>query len=124
MHLVYIVTVRHDYIGESKLAAEPLMIEALAGHIVKLENASIAINQFNPQTGQTGVNQLPLIRGKFWAENISINPKYIIDCRTIPKNSPLRKSYKKSWEEARAQNSGISLVKHMPTDLPPTMSLN
>ena len=129
MHLVYITTLKQDFIGESEIAAEPLMrrvCEADApvlGDAIKLEKASIAMNMIDQQ-GRHALNQRPFISSDWFTANLMINPKYIVDIRSIGKDSPLRKIYKQAWKKASAENSGITLVKAMPQNLPPTPNMN
>ena len=131
MHLVYISTLKQDFIGESEIAAEQLM-GVVVGKLyreheeqdyIKLENVSIAMNMMDQQ-GRHALNQRPFISSDWFTANLMINPKYIIDIRSIGKDSPLRKSYKQAWKKASAENSGITLVKAMPQNLPPTPNIN
>jgi len=124
MHLVYITTLKQDFIGESEIAAAPLMEQAVSGNLpIKLEKASIAMNMIDQQ-GRHALNQRPFISSDWFTANLMINPKYIIDIRSIGKDSPLRKIYKQAWKKASAENSGITLVKAMPQNLPPTPNMN
>jgi len=117
-HLVYITTVKQDYIGQSELAAAPLMDQVVSGNLpVKLEKASLAMNMMD-QHGRHALNQRPLISSDWFTANIPINPRHIVDIRAIGKDSPLRNSYNEAWKKASAENSGITLVKSMPQNLP------
>ena len=123
MHLVHISCVGREYIGESDLAPEPLMEEVVTGETVTLNNATEVRHVMNNQ-GQEMVKQMPLIQNHLLNPNVAINPRYILDIRGIPKKSPLRKQYEKEYQKARTGNAGITVVKNMPTDLPPQPNLN
>ena len=123
MHLVYISTLKQDYIGQSEIAAAQLMEQVVSGNLpVKLEEACLLYEGVNKQ-GQPGMIQRPLIATNWFTANLYLSTRHIVDIRTIGKDSPLRKTFKSNWKKARAENSGITLVKTMPKDLP-TISNN
>ena len=124
MHLVYISTLKQDFIGESEIAAEPLMKQVVTeGQAVKLEKASVIMTAIG-QNQRRVVLQTPLIHGNEFTANIQLNPKHIIDIKSLAQKSALRRFYQESWKKASAENSGITLVKAMPQNLPRTPNMN
>ena len=114
MHLLYVSGQQHDYMGYCKFGPEKLLSQK---EPVLLGQACIVTVLFHPQQGHA-LNQRAIISGNWFKENIWLNPQGMADAREIPDDSPLRKTYAESWGKAKAQNSGISLVKAMPRNLP------
>jgi len=123
MHLVYIESAKHNYIGQSEYPPVTLMTRVVEEYPVELENAALVTMQ-RTQNNQLVANQHPLISSKWYHPKVLINPRYVIDIRTVPKDSPLRATYERIMEDVKAGNVGIALVKNMPGNLPPMSKQN
>ena len=120
MHLLYVSGQKHDYMGYCNFGPEKLLSQK---EPVKLEQVCIVTVLFHPNQGHA-INQRAIISGNWFKEDLWLNPVSMGDAREIPDDSPLRKTYTESWEKAKAQNSGISLARTMPQNLPPAPILN
>jgi len=120
MHLLYLSGQKHDYVGYCKYGPQSFLEQDKP---VKLEFVCVATVMMHPQHGYA-INQRAISHGNWFKENIFINPKNIVDAREMPADSPIARTYDTALEKAREHNSGITLVKKMPVDMPPQHNLN
>ena len=113
-HLMYVSGQKHDYMGYCKFGPEKLLTQEVP---VKLEKVCLITVLFHPQQGHA-LNQHAIVSSNWFKEDLWLNPQNMGDAREVPDDSPIKKTYLKSLEKARIQNSGITLVKAMPHNVP------
>lgn len=120
-HLLYFTGQKHSYIGYCEYGAKHFLEQTKP---VKIKQVSQVTVLFNPKMGGETIFQLPISADNRFKEDMWINPQNITDVREMADFSKLVKGYETGWANIRAQNSGISLVKKMPGNLPPRPDFN